>query len=36
VGSLVTLHGSALLDRQFLEPEIRTSHKGSRISCMAR
>jgi hypothetical protein len=35
VGSLVTLHGSALPDRQFLELKIRTSHKGSRISCMA-
>jgi hypothetical protein len=31
-GWLVTLHGSALPDRHFLEPEIRTSHKGSRIS----
>jgi hypothetical protein len=33
---LVTLHDSALPDRQFLEPKIRTSHKGSSISCMAR
>jgi hypothetical protein len=36
VGRLVTLHGSALPNRQFLEPKIKTSHKGSRISCMAR
>jgi hypothetical protein len=31
-----TLHGSALPYRQFLEPEIRTSHKGGIILYMAR
>jgi hypothetical protein len=36
VGSLVILHGSARLDRQFLEQEIKQSHKGNIISCMAR
>jgi hypothetical protein len=36
VGWLVILHDSALPDKQFLELEIRTSHKGSIISCMAR
>jgi hypothetical protein len=30
------LHGSARLDKQFLEQEIKQSHKGSRITCMAR
>jgi hypothetical protein len=36
VGWLVILHGSAVSDKQFLEQEIKQSHKGSRITCIAR
>jgi hypothetical protein len=35
-GWLVTLHGCAITDMQFLELKIRTSHKHIRISCMTR